>query len=134
VNIAVDTNILIRFILADDDAQHTSTLRLFDEADSITIPTIVLCETVWVLQRYKIDRQDIAEQINAITNSDKVVVADDEVSAGLSLLEAGGDFADGVAAYVGRRMSPNGAAAFASFDQTAVRLLSQHGNTAFVPL
>lgn len=134
MNIAVDTNILIRFILADDDAQHTSTLRLFDEADSITIPTIVLCETVWVLQRYKIDRQDIAEQINAITNSDKVVVADDEVSAGLSLLEAGGDFADGVAAYVGRRMSPNGAAAFASFDQTAVRLLSQHGNTAFVPL
>jgi len=134
VNIAVDTNILIRFILADNDAQHTSTLRLFDEADSITIPTIVLCETVWVLQRYKIDRQDIAEQINAITNSDKVVVAEDEVSAGLSLLEAGGDFADGVAAYVGRRMSPNGAAAFASFDQTAVRLLSQHGHTAFVPL
>jgi len=134
VNIAIDTNILLRFILADDDAQHASTLRLFDEADSITITTVVLCETVWVLQRYKIDRQDIAGQINAISNSGKVVVAEDEVSAGLSLLEAGGDFADGVAAYVGRRMSPNGAAAFASFDQTAVRLLSQNGHTAFVPL
>ena len=133
MNVVIDTNILIRFILADDDKQYKSTLRLFDEADSITIPTVILCETVWVLQRYKIDRQEIAGQINAITHSDKVVVADDEVSAGLDLLEAGGDFADGVAAYVGRKMSPGGAAAFASFDQAAVRLLSQRGRSAFVP-
>jgi len=135
VNVVIDTNILLRFILADDDEQYKSALGLFDEADSITIPTVVLCETVWVLRSaYKVDRQEIAEQINAMTQSDKIVLADDEVNAGLDLLKAGGDFADGVAAYVGRKMSPNGAAAFASFDQTAVRLLSQHGHSAFVPL
>jgi predicted nucleic-acid-binding protein len=134
VNISVDTNILLRFILADDEAQHQSALRLFDEAGSIAIATVTLCEMVWVLQRYKIGRQEIAEQINALAHSDKVVVADDEVNAGLDLLEAGGDFADGVAAYVGRRLAPNGAAAFASFDQAAVRLLSQNGHLAFVPV
>jgi len=134
VNVVIDTNVLIRYILADADGQYKQALRLFEAANSITIPTVVLCETVWVLRsRYKVDRQDIAEQINAMSQTDKIILADDEVAAGLDVLESGGDFADGVAAYVGRRMSPDGAAAFASFDQAAVRLLSQRGHAAFVP-
>jgi len=76
----------------------------------------------------------IAAQIKALCQTEKIVIADDEVKAGLDLMESGGDFADGVAAYVGRRLSPGGMAVFASFDQTAVRLLSQQGHSAFVPL
>jgi len=134
VNFVVDTNILIRFILADDENQHKTAAKLFEKAESITIPTIVLCETVWVLRSYKIDKKTIAEQIRAIVQSEKIILADDEVKAGLDLLESGGDFADGVIAYAGRRLSPNRSAVFTSFDQTAVCLLNQNDYSAFVPI
>jgi len=133
MNISIDTNVLVRFIIADDEAQYASALQLFQEATSIAIPTVVLCETVWVLRGYKIDKKTLFEQISAIAQTEKIIIADDEVKAGLDLMAVGGDFADGVAAYTGRRLSPNGQAAFASFDKNAVRLLSQHGHTAFVP-
>jgi len=133
VNVVVDTNVLIRFILADDDGQYQAALKLFENAESITIPAIVLCEMVWVLRGYKINRKIIAEQIKLLTQTEKIVLADDEVQAGLDLLESGGDFADGVAAYAGRRLSPSGSAVFASFDQAAVRLLNQQGHSARVP-
>jgi len=133
LNIVIDTNILLRFILADDEDQYQATLRLIEAAKSITIPTIVFCETVWVLKNYKIDRDTIIEQIRTIAQSEKIFVADDEVAAGLDLMESGGDFADGVVAYVGRKLSPGGTAVFSSFDKTTVRLLSQRGHSAFVP-
>jgi len=133
MNIIADTNILIRFILADDENQYKSAIELFDKAKSITIPTLVLCETVWVLRGYKIDKKTIAQQIRAITQSEKIILADDEVKAGLDLLESGGDFADGVIAYIGRKLSPDRMGIFASFDQAAVRLLNQNGYSAFIP-
>jgi predicted nucleic-acid-binding protein len=43
------------------------------------------------------------------------------VEAGLALLDAGGDFADGVIAYEGNWF---GAETFLSFDKTAVRLMA----------
>jgi len=133
VNVVIDTNVLIRFILADDDNQYQSAFKLFTDAESITIPTVVLCEMVWVLRGYKINRKIIAEQIRFLTQTEKIVLADDEVQAGLNLLEFGGDFADGVVAHTGRSLSPDGSAVFASFDQNAVRLLNQQGHLAFVP-
>ena len=47
--------------------------------------------------------------------------------AGLSLLEAGGDFADGVIAYEGAWL---GAETFVSFDKKAVCLLNRQGRRA----
>jgi predicted nucleic-acid-binding protein len=49
------------------------------------------------------------------------------VAAGLDLLDAGGDFADGVAAHEGRRL---GGDEFVSFDETAVNLLVVQGKRA----
>jgi len=131
MNIAIDTNVLVRFIIADDEAQYVSALQLFQEATSITIPTVVLCETVWVLRGYKIDKKMILEQISTITQTEKMIVADDEVKAGLDLMAVGGDFADGVAAYTGRRLSPDGKAAFASFDNKAVGTIQNFVFRAF---
>jgi len=133
MNISIDTNVLVRFIIADDEAQYLSAIQLFQEATSITIPTMVLCETIWVLRGYKIDKKTLFEQITAIAQTEKIIIEDDVVKAGLDLMTLGGDFADGVAAYTGRRLSPDGKAAFASFDKNAVRLLSQYGHSAFVP-
>jgi predicted nucleic-acid-binding protein len=49
--------------------------------------------------------------------------------AGLAMLEAGGDFADGVIAYEGRWL---GAETFVSFDKKAVEMLSAAGVSARV--
>ena len=49
------------------------------------------------------------------------------VEAGLEILEAGGDFADGVIAYEGRWL---GGEAFVSFDAKAVNLLERRGRSA----
>jgi predicted nucleic-acid-binding protein len=46
--------------------------------------------------------------------------------AGLALMEAGGDFADGVIAYEGRWL---GADTLVSFDKKAVKLMEAHGES-----
>lgn len=52
------------------------------------------------------------------------------VEAGLALLEAGGDFADGIIAYDGRWLDGE---TFVSFDTAAVKLLTARGYKALVP-
>jgi predicted nucleic-acid-binding protein len=49
------------------------------------------------------------------------------VEAGLSVLNAGGDFADGIMAYEGSWL---GGETFVSFDKKAVSLLTAHGQPA----
>jgi predicted nucleic-acid-binding protein len=56
-----------------------------------------------------------------------VVVNRPATEAGLAMLEAGGDFADGVIAYEGRWL---GADTFTSFDKKAVRLIEAQGKSA----
>jgi predicted nucleic-acid-binding protein len=49
------------------------------------------------------------------------------VDAGLAILNAGGDFADGLIAYEGNWL---GAETFVSFDKRAVSLITKHGQQA----
>jgi predicted nucleic-acid-binding protein len=83
---------------------------------------------VWVLsQGYKIPPRDIAEAIRRLTNSANVVVNRPAAEAGLALLEAGGDFADGVIAFEGNWL---GTDTFVSFDKKAVKLMEAQGGSA----
>jgi predicted nucleic-acid-binding protein len=59
-------------------------------------------------------------------NGANVVVNRPAVDAGLALLEAGGDFADGVIAYEGSWL---GAEVFVSFDKNAVKLMEAQGES-----
>lgn len=56
-----------------------------------------------------------------------VVMNRPAVDAGLAILEAGGDFADGVIAYEGLWLGGN---TFISFDKQAVELLLAQGQAA----
>ena len=60
-------------------------------------------------------------------NSANVVVNRPAAEAGLALLEAGGDFADGVIAFEGNWL---GADTFVSFDKKAVKLIEAQGGSA----
>jgi predicted nucleic-acid-binding protein len=56
--IAVDTNVIVRLLVADDRRQAIRARRLF-EANGILIPTTVLLEAEWVL-RSAYDFQPVA--------------------------------------------------------------------------
>jgi predicted nucleic-acid-binding protein len=88
----------------------------------------VLCELVWVLaQGYKIPSAEIAETIRRLMAGANVVLNRPAAEAGLALLDAGGDFADGVIAYEGNWL---GAETFVSFDKKAVKLMHAQGKPA----
>lgn len=126
MKIAVDTNVLLRAIVADDEAQADKATALLDTADAVSLQT--LCELVWVLRSaYKVAKPDIASAIRALLDTRNVVANRPAAEAGLALLEAGGDFADGVIAWDGRFL---GGERFISFDRKAVSLLTKQGRSA----
>ena len=99
MKIAVDTNLLIRAVVRDHPAQARVATKALTEATLIAVALPCLCEFVWVLLRvYDFQPADAAAAIRALLATANVVVNRPAVEAGLSALEAGGDFADGAIA------------------------------------
>ncbi len=65
--------------------------------------------------------------MEALLNADNVAVNRPAVDAGLAILKAGGDFADGLIVYEGTWL---GDETFVSFNKRAVSLLSDLGKQA----
>ena len=125
VRITADTNVLVRTIVQDDEAQAATAQALLLQATVIAVPIPVLCEVAWVLGRgYGHGADEVAAAIRAIIRIDTVVTDAPAAEAGLAALRAGGDFADGAIASQGERL---GGAVFASFDRSAVAMLRRHG-------
>ena len=128
MKVAVDTNVLVRVAVCDDEEQARAATEALENADIIVISLPCLCEFVWVLRKvYHFIPHDISAAIRALTAIKKVEVDRQAVDAGLAIFAAGGDFADGVMAYSGAAF---GAATFISFDKKAVSLLLKHGYSA----
>lgn len=127
MKITADTNVLVRALTEDHIEQSKAAQSALGKADivALTIPT--LCELVWVLRSYRIQSSDIAETLRGLLDGRNVVVNRPAAEAGLTVLEAGGDFADGVIAYEGNWL---GAATFVSFDKKAVSLIEAQGKSA----
>ena len=114
--------------LQDDKKQAAQAEQALREAALVAVPLPVLCEFVWVLGRgYKKSAATISDAIHLLVNASNVVTSQPAVEAGLSVLDAGGDFADGVIAYEGNWL---GADEFISFDKEAVSLLQSQGKSA----
>jgi predicted nucleic-acid-binding protein len=128
VKITADTNVLVRILTGDDERQSAIAQNTLAQSAMVAVTIPALCELVWVLARgYKIDVAEIAAAIRGLINSANVIVSRPAAEAGLVLLEAGGDFADGVIAFEGSQL---GAETFVSFDKKAVRLVAKSGVTA----
>ena len=128
MKVAVDTNVLVRAVMRDDLAQADVAAKVLAEAELIAVALPCLCEFVWVLLRvYRLQPSDIAAAIRALLATANLAVNRPAVEAGLRVLDAGGDFADGVIAYEGQWL---GGEAFVSFDKKAVSLLAAQGLSA----
>jgi predicted nucleic-acid-binding protein len=89
--------------MQDHPAQAEIATRTLTRASLIAIAVPCLCEFAWVLQRvYKLPVSDIANGVRALLATSNLQINRPAAQAGLLVLEAGGDFADGVFAYEGR--------------------------------
>ena len=127
MKITADTNILVRAIMDDDELQSPLAQAELSNAEVVVLALTALCELVWVMSRsYGVSFAEIAGVLRRLMHSANVVVNRPAVEAGLILLEAGGDFADGVIAFEGLWL---GAEAFSTFDKRAASLLEAKGVT-----
>lgn len=97
MRVALDTNVLVRYLVWDETTQSNEAANLIESAETLVLSTIVLCETVWVLRRaYKFQPKAIVSVLQDLTTMPSVEIDRPVVEAGIGLLMAGGDFADGV--------------------------------------
>jgi predicted nucleic-acid-binding protein len=123
----VDTNVLVRAVVQDDPAQAAIASKTL-KTETIAVGVSCLCEFVWVLRRvYGFRPPAIAAAIRELLSATNVEANRPAVEAGLAMLDAGGDFADGVIAYEGQWL---GAETFVSFDAKAVKMLTALGVAA----
>lgn len=126
MKIVADTNLLLRYLLSDDPAQYKLARDILKRAETVVVTNVALCELAWVLRsHYGVSREDIAATITRLRETSNVVIDNAVVDAGLSVLESGADFADGVIAHEGRWL---GGETFVSFDKKAVTALAKQGH------
>lgn len=128
VKVAVDTNVLVRVAVRDDVGQADTATKLMARAKMVAIAVPCLCEFVWVLRSvYRFQSSDINKAIRTLLAAENVETNRPAIDAGLAMLDAGGDFADGAIAYEGRWL---GADVLVSFDKKAVDMLTAQGVSA----
>ena len=123
--IALDTNVLVRFLVEDDKAQAAAAAALVDRAveddDPLFVSDVVLCEVVWVLEySYKVARADVAGALGRLLHARHLsFAAPDLLASALAAFATGqGDFAD----YVIREHAfAAGCSAVATFDRALLK-------------
>jgi len=66
--IAIDTNVLLRYLLDDDKTQSKKAQVLIRRGETVLVTDVVLAETIWTLKgkKYKASRDNIVTVINSL--------------------------------------------------------------------
>lgn len=123
--IAVDTNVLVRYLVEDDPAQAEAARTLLCSLTS-EVPGFVcreaIVELVWVLERaYRFSRGQIASVLEELVSTEGLVVeaSDDVARACLSYRNGGVGFSDLMILAAAQR---TGARPLYTFDRALARL------------
>lgn len=116
--IALDTNVLVRYVTNDDPRQAARAVRLLSRSDEVFLPKTVLLELEWVLRAvYDVPRAGVARAFKHILGLPNVVVeATEDVARALHAFDRGFDFADALHLTASQR-----ADAFHTFDKALAR-------------
>ena len=124
--IGVDTNVLVRFLVADDERQFEKARRLIKHeataGDPVLISQLVLLECEWVLRsRYGLAKDEILGVFSGLLDSIEVRVEDEtHVEEALYVWkDSGAEFAD---CLIGAKYRALGCGATISFDARAAKL------------
>lgn len=123
--IAIDTNVLVRYLVYDDPEQAMAARALLEELTSTRPGFIcreVTIEFVWVLERsYKFARSEIADVLVELISTDSLIIeaAEDIVGAAIRYRQGGVGFADLMILAAARRV---GAGPLYTFDRALARV------------
>ncbi|HEU4586165.1 MAG TPA: type II toxin-antitoxin system VapC family toxin [Gemmatimonadaceae bacterium] len=99
--IALDTNVLVRFLVEDDEAQSAAAAALIEETlsreEGLFVSDVVMCETVRVLgTAYRVRKPEIVAILRDLLRAKQLVfTAPDSLSRALAAYTSGrGDFSD----------------------------------------
>jgi predicted nucleic-acid-binding protein len=111
--LAVDTNVIVRYLTRDDAEQFSKASTLISGADVYVCATVLL-ETEWVLRgAYRLSRERISDALAAFAGLPHVTLEDPASAAkALDWTRRGMDFADAL-----HLAKAQGCEAFVSFDQ-----------------
>jgi predicted nucleic-acid-binding protein len=111
--LAVDTNIVVRYLTADDPPQFAQAVAVMEEAETYVCLTVLL-ETEWVLRSaYRYQPAQTVRALRSLAGLPNVTVEEPPlVNLALQWVEQGLDFAD--ALHLAKAQSCD---AFVSFDR-----------------
>lgn len=71
--IGLDTNVVVRYLTRDDEAQWQKAVEIINQSESCFICNVVLCEIVWVLKGkpYKYSQVEIMGTLELMLQSPK---------------------------------------------------------------
>jgi predicted nucleic acid-binding protein len=127
--IALDTNVLARYLLDDEPRQSAAARRLLSRGDErYWVPITVMLELASVLKSRGVPREAVVESMRGIGALANVQLQSPEiVSAALQLADGGIDIADAI------HLALSGKAErFVSFDAQLVRQARKHATTPIV--
>lgn len=98
--IAIDTNVLLRYLLWDDEEQSLKAEQLITGDSLVLVTDIVLVETVWTLQgkKYQISKEETLAVINALFEETNIIFED-----GQTIWRALNDYRQAKTIKVGRK-------------------------------
>jgi predicted nucleic-acid-binding protein len=124
--LGIDTNVLVRFLVRDDEAQFAKARKLIKRevaaGSGVLVNQLVLLETEWVLRsRYSLAKNLIIQAISGLLNASDVRFEDEPaVEEALFIWkDSAADFADCLIGAKNRRL---GCRATATFDMKASKL------------
>jgi predicted nucleic-acid-binding protein len=123
---ALDTNVVVRFLVRDDEHQAKRVYRLFKQAElakeKLYIPILVVLELIWVLQSaYDKSRDDVLQALESLRRMPILVFeSDDAIDFLISAKKTTGDLPDLLIACSAKT---SGCDAVLTFDRKASRSL-----------
>jgi predicted nucleic-acid-binding protein len=123
--LAIDTNLIVRYLTGDHPKQSPRARKLID-GQPVFAPITVILEVEWVLRSaYGYRSADIARALRAFAGLSTVTIEDGTIVAtALELAEKGMDFAD--ALHLGKSAHCDG---LATFDRQLVKAAKAVGYT-----
>jgi len=76
--IAIDTNVLLRYLLWDNKAQAAKADRLINNSTPVLITDVVLAETLWTLKgkKYKLNKTAMIDLLNSLFEEPNICFED----------------------------------------------------------
>ena len=124
--LGIDTNVLVRFLVRDDEAQFEKARKLIKRevaaGSGVLVNQLVLLETEWVLRsRYSLAKNLIIQAISSLLDASDVRIEDEPTDEEALFIwkDSAADFADCLIGAKNRRL---GCRATATFDMKASKL------------